>query len=266
MLSNYLSDVAKEMRLKSASLRRDFASHRLSGGENREDLVRMFLANHLPRRFGVATGMVISSDGPLSNQADLLIVDSLNNAPLYPTASNQLWPAEAVYALVEVKTNLSPSELSDCISKCRRFKALQRRFSDAGNNQRIRESLFVVWGFDCATPSTFKASLGSALDEIPRSEQPDLVIVPDKVVARCGSYLELSKLGQPNSLHRKQLQQTLSENLYAFAAESMELLDLRENSLLAGFVWIDSWLRQAGSRLADPVTYIPPNQLFGRKV
>ena len=57
VLPEYLSDVAKDMRTKSAAIRRDFAPHHLSAGENREDLVADFLTNHLPRRFGVNSGI-----------------------------------------------------------------------------------------------------------------------------------------------------------------------------------------------------------------
>lgn len=39
----------------------------------------------------------------------------------------------------------------------------------------------------------------------PISEQPDLAIIPDGFAARPGTYIELSKLGQPNSAHRAQL-------------------------------------------------------------
>ena len=144
ILPEYLSEVAKDMRAKSAAIRRDFASHRLSAGENREDLIAEFLVNHLPRKFGVSSGMVISHDGVFSNQADLVVVDEQNNAPLYAASRNKLWPVEAVYALIEVKTTLHPAELTDAIAKGRRFKALKRRFCEAGQVQRIADSLFVI--------------------------------------------------------------------------------------------------------------------------
>jgi hypothetical protein len=205
VLPDYLSDVAREMRAKSASIRRDFNSHRLCAGENREDLVEVFLTDHLPRKFGVRSGMVISHDGAFSNQADLVVVDALNNSPLYAATRNQLWPVEAVYALLEVKTALSPRDLADSIAKGRRFKALSRRFCEAGQDQRITDSLFVIWGFECPSPSTFKANLLPALSGVPRAEQPDLIVVPDRIVVRAGTYLELSRLGRPNSPHRTQL-------------------------------------------------------------
>ena len=40
--------------------------------------------------------MVISHDGVFPNQADLVVVDEQNNAPLYAATHNKLWPVEAV--------------------------------------------------------------------------------------------------------------------------------------------------------------------------
>lgn len=266
ILPEYLSDVARDMRAKSAAIRRDFASHRPSAGENREDLVADFLTNHLPRRFGVSTGMVISHDGAFSNQADLVVVDEQNNAPLYAATRNKLWPVEAVYSLIEVKTTLGPGDISDAVAKGRKFKTLQRRYCEAGQVQGITDSLFVIWAFESANSSTVKTNLTAALAGVPRSEQPDLIVVPDRIVARAGTYLELSKLGQANSQHRAQLHAQYGSNLNALIPEPAEVYDLGENVLLAWYIWFDSWLRQAGSRLTDPVAYLPPDQVFGRVV
>ena len=266
VLPEYLSDVARDMRAKSAAIRRDFASHRLSAGENREDLVDEFLTNHLPCKFGVSSGMVISHDGVFSNQADLVVVDQQNNAPLYAATRNKLWPVEAVYALVELKTTLRPSDLADAIAKGRKFKTLKRRFCEAGQAQRMTDSLFVIWAFDSAASITVKANLFAALAGVPRSEQPDLIVVPDRLVARAGSYIEVSRLGQPNSLYRAQLHAQHGPDLEALMPDPAEVGDLGENALLAWYVWFDSWLRQAGSRLTDPVAYLPPNEVFGRMV
>jgi hypothetical protein len=266
MLPEYLADVAREMRSRSASIRRDFAEHRLSAGENREDLVQGFLRTHLPKKFGVNSGMVISHDGAFSNQADLVVVDERNNAPLYGATRNQLWPAEAVYSLVEVKTSLGPAELADAVAKGRRFKTMSRRFCQAGEQQRIQESLFVIWAFDAGSAETFKANLHHALSPVPTGEQPDLVVVPDKYVVRAGQYLELSAWGQPGSEYRKQLQAQHGTNLNTLMQSPFELYEMGENALMAWYLWFDSWLRQAGSRLTDPVAYLPPDQIFGRVV
>lgn len=266
VLPEYLADVAKEMRAKSASIRRDFASHHLSAGENREDLVSGFLRAHLPRRFGVSSGLVISHDGEFSKQADLLIVDEHNNAPLHAGNRNKLWPVEAIYALIEVKTQLGPNELADAIAKGRKFKTLQRRYCDAGQSLRIQDSLFVIWAFEAAATTTFKTNLLSALATVPRSEQPDLIVVPDRLVARAGSYLELSKIGQVGSPHRAELHAKHGPNLDVLLPSVAEVGELNENALMAWYVWFDSWLRQTGPRFTTPGAYVPLDTYFGRIV
>lgn len=266
ILPEYLSDVAAEMRLKSTAIRRDFASHRPSAGENREDIVAEFLKNHLPRKFGISSGLVISHDGTFSNEADLLVVDKLNNAPLHGTARNKLWPVEAVYALIEVKTTLHPAELKDAIAKGQRFKSLKRHFCDGGQVQHIFESLFVIWAFDSAAPSTVKDNLVAALKGVPRSEQPDFVVVLNSFVARTGSYFELAKIGQPDSALRKQMHAQHGADLEPLLSDLIEVSDFGTDALMAWYVWFDSWLRQAGSRLTYPHTYVPPDKIFGRTV
>jgi hypothetical protein len=265
VLPNCLADVANEMKAKSKAIRRDFASHRLSAGENRETLVADFLAGHLPRRFEVSSGMVISHNGVFSNQADLVVADALNNSPLYGRSANKLWPVESILALFEVKTSLDLNQLRDSIEKGRRFKTLKRRFFNPGNSQRISDSLFVIWAFDCPAPETLKQNLLRELAEVPRNEQPDFVIVPDRVVVRGGSYLELSTLGQAASLHRKQLEQQYGSNIETLLPP-LQVGDAGENSLMTWYVWFYSWLMQAGDRSATLTDYLPPDQIYGHIV
>ena len=267
VLHDYLADVANEMKRKSTAIRRDFAKHRLSAGENRETLVNEFLTGHLPRRFEVSSGMVVSHDGSFSNQADLVVVDALNNSPLYGSSAHKLWPVESVLALFEVKTSLGPSELRDSVAKGRRFKTLNRRFFNPGNGQRITDSLFIIWAFDCPEPETLKKNLLQELAEVPRNEQPDFVIVPDRVVVRGGSYLELSTIGQPTSSHRRQLQQQYGPSIETVLLPlPVQVYDTGENSLMAWYVWFYSWLMQAGDRSATLMDYLPPDRTYGRVV
>ena len=263
-ISEYMNDAAKEMRRRSKSIRRDFAMHRGAAGDLRENLLAKFLKDHLPRRFGVRCGFAISSDGWVSNQADVLVVDQDNNAPLHPGSSHELWPVEAVYALVEVKSKLPPHELRDAVNKCRRFKQPHRKF--VGNaSQMIKESLFVIWSFDGAKPTTIRDNLTEAVSDVPAQERPDFVVDLNGFVATSGTYLELSKLGQPNSDHRNQLEKEHGgPDLSVLLPNPIQAFDFAANSLLVWYVWFDSWLRQAGTRRCDPVAYLPPTQHFGK--
>jgi len=266
ILPDYLSDVAKQMRLESDSIRRDFATHHLSAGENRETLVKRFLKSHLPERFGVSNGIVISHNGVFSKQADLVVVDKNNNAPLYSNARNKLWPVESVYALIEVKTNLNPSDLSDAIAKGRKFKKLKRSFCNADQMQRLADSLFIIWAFESASPSRVKSNLLLAFNGVPLSERPDLIIVLNGVVAMSGSYLSLVKFGLKGSAFQVQLQGKLQWERQPLFVPELEMAELGENSLLGFYLWFDSWLRRAGFRFTDPLAYLPIEGNFGRVV
>ena len=247
-IADYMADVAAEMARRSAAIRRDFATHRPSGGNNREDLVAKFLNEHLPDRFGVSTGLIISHDGVFSNEADLVVVDRMNNAPLYATSEKKHWLVEAVYGLIEVKTQLSPRDLKDAVSKLRRFKCLQRRFRETRDGQGMEESLAILWSYESPDPRVVKANLVSSLAPIPMEERPDFVVVPDKLVARSGSYLELATLGQPGSPYRRDLMAKYGDELPPELKEPVTVDDLGQNALLAWYVWFDSWLGQAGGR------------------
>ena len=265
-LVEYMEDVANEMSRQSTAIRRDFSQHRLSAGENRQDLVENFLLSHLPERFGVSSGFVVSHDGMFSNQADLVVVDKKNNAPLYGNNRNKLWPAEAVYALIEVKTKLDAANLTDSVSKGQRFKRMTRKFCETKEFQSLRDSLFVVWSFESSRPKTMKDSLIASLENIPWSERPDFIIALDGIVARSGSYLEISKLGHPNSPFRQSLVSRYGDDLFKLLPEPAEIYNLGPHSLLAWYIWFDSWLRQAGSRFTNPVDYLPKEYIFGTKI
>ena len=264
-LVDYVADTAKEMRRKSEAIRRDFAMHKGAAGENREDLVVKFLRDHLPTRFGVRHGFAMSLDDGVSKQADVLVVDHLSNAPLHPRASHELWPVEAVYALVEVKTALSPRDLQDAVKKCQCFKQLKRRFVGDGS-QRIEDSLFVIWSFDGARAETIKENLVEAVRDVPVGERPDFVVDLNGLVATSGNYLAISRLGQPNSEHRRELEAKYGGDLSGLLPDPVQALDAGANSLLVWYVWFDSWLRHAGARRCDPVAYLPAGQRFGRRL
>ena len=264
-MDKYWKDVVGRMAIQSDAIRRDFAQHRPSAGDNREDIVEKFLKQHLPKRFGIGTGFVFSHDDKLSNQADLLIVDDHNNSSFYPDDRNQLWPVEAVYALIEVKTNLNRYELDMAVTKGRRFKSLPRNFLDAGQGMRIADSLFVIWSFESPEVVTVKRNLIELLNGVPREEQPDLIVVPGRFVAMAGSFHELSQRGQPGSKYRAQLVSQHGGSLPPFREQSL-VYELGPDSLMGWYIWFDSWLRQVGSRFTDLTKYLPANQIFGRQI
>lgn len=265
VFTDYMKGVAEEMKRKSDSIRCAYKTHNPTAGECREDLVKIFLENSLPKRFGVSTGLVISPEEEFSNQADLVIVDEQNNAPLYPDMDNKLWPIEAVYALIEVKTKLNPSDLKDAVEKGQKFKRMKRKFCDTGPNQRIRDSFYVIWAFESPSPETLRKNIIDVYQDIPKAVQPDFVVVPNSLVVQSGRYLDLLLKGQPNSPHRKKMERQHGYNFESHHTELFRMYDFGENSLLLWYIWFDSCLRQAGSRFSDPGEYLSKD-VFGRRI
>jgi hypothetical protein len=124
----------------------------------------------------------------------------------------------------------------------------------------------VLWGFESPKLNTIKANLLAAVADVPVSEQPDLVLVPDRFVARAGQYLELARLGKPNSTWRRQLHEKHGPDLSPLLPAPVEVDDFGENALMAWYVWFASWLRHSGPRAYDPLRYLPAERTWGRRV
>ena len=265
-LTDYFASIAAELGRKGEQLRLDYQSHRPSGGRNREEFVADFFRSHLPSAFGVSRGLVVSCQGEFARQADVLIVDHQRNAPMYREAPEPIWFIESIYCMLEVKSKLTPSELGDSIQKCCHFKRLPRSFSDLPGLPKIRDSLFVLWAFGGPSTPRVKENVSNAYADIPRSEQPDFIVIPDAVLVRSGKYHELTKLGQEGSPHREQVVAQSRGDLELAIGEPFEVLELAGNTLLVFFVWLLSWLQGAGPRAGSPLSYLPDRFIYGRKL
>src|SRR5258708_28234929 len=87
-----------------------FIGHSGDKGENREDILRDFLKEHLPKRYGVVKGEIITSTGQRSHAVDIIVYDALN-CPLLYSGKTVVVPVEGVYGIIEVKSRLSKAEL-----------------------------------------------------------------------------------------------------------------------------------------------------------
>ena len=103
-----------------------FIKHGGDKGENREEILREFLSTHLPKRYGVIKGEIITKDGAHSHAADIIIYDTLDCPVLYKGKTAVL-PIEGVYGIIEVKSRLSKAEFLDASHKIESFKRLVLR-------------------------------------------------------------------------------------------------------------------------------------------
>lgn len=98
-----------------------FVKHAGDKGENREHILREFLAEHLPKKYGVTKGEVISKQGQHSHSADIIIYDAINCPVLY-SEKTSIVPAEGVYGIIEVKSSLSKTEFIGAARQIENFK------------------------------------------------------------------------------------------------------------------------------------------------
>lgn len=131
-----LASVAERM---WASFSERLIPHPHEFGTDREQVVREFLALHLPKRFGVSTGFVFDSSGAVSRQMDVVIYDC-NDCPRFETVGGKyFFPCEAVVAVGEVKSRIgSKLEFVNALENLHSVKILDR--SAGGENFDRRDN------------------------------------------------------------------------------------------------------------------------------
>ena len=94
-------------------------------GMLRESLVRNLLRYFLPESFGISDGFVITADGSISGQCDVVIY-SRRYGPVIQTAERQrFFPVEAVVAVGEVKSKPDGTVLRDALENLVKIKEMR---------------------------------------------------------------------------------------------------------------------------------------------
>ncbi|WP_435528087.1 DUF6602 domain-containing protein [Microbacterium aurantiacum] len=105
----------------------DLTRHGTTIGDDSEANWARVLREFLPARYGIAKGQVMDSLGSISDQIDLLIYDGQYTPLLAKTANGDLFvPAEAVYAVFEVKQETNKHFLEYAGSKIASVRELHR--------------------------------------------------------------------------------------------------------------------------------------------
>ncbi len=95
-------------------------------GNEREQGLKCFLENYLPSRYAITTGEIVDREGNTSRQCDLIIYDRLNHPLLLAGKNVRILLAESVFAVIEVKSVLTSTELKDSVEKIKWLKELKR--------------------------------------------------------------------------------------------------------------------------------------------
>lgn len=112
---NYFSLVSDELLLKLNQTRQFIKKHNPTIGVLTEEILRTFLKTYLPKIVSVEQGFIISENGVVSKQCDILIYDSNYYAPFYRINDIVVVPADSVIAVIEVKTTLTKPIFHDVI-------------------------------------------------------------------------------------------------------------------------------------------------------
>lgn len=105
----------------------DLTSHGTTIGDDSEANWARALREFLPARYGVASGHVMDADGKISDQIDVLIYDPQYSPLLAQTSAGDLFvPAEAVYAVFEVKQEMNKPLMEYAGHKIESVRRLRR--------------------------------------------------------------------------------------------------------------------------------------------
>jgi len=99
--------------------------HRGERGRQREAGLSDFLGEHLPGAYGVGTGEIVSFSGAeVSPQCDVIIYDRLRMPILGRSELVQQVPMEAVYSVIECKSTIDATALSNTQTKFSKIRGL----------------------------------------------------------------------------------------------------------------------------------------------
>jgi len=110
-------------------------------GIAREEILRRFLRDNLPRRYEVSSGFVFDSRA-ISQQLDIIIADALVAPRFEVSGGIRFYPCESVVAVGQVKTHVSSRrEMWDAINNLRSVSLLDRTADGQAVCDRTGQSL-----------------------------------------------------------------------------------------------------------------------------
>lgn len=234
-MSQYFDHVAQQLHSRIQQAKVFITKHNATTGALAEAVLREFLQEHLPRGVSVEEGFIIDAKGGLSKQCDIIIYDSHHYAPFYRTGQVVVLPAEAVIAVIEVKTSIVKSRFHDVIKYFASFKRIEGDF---------RTYLFLYdapeihlmdgWFQSYPHPGQYQAF-----------DHDTFQLLPDEIVGLDPSYL----------LHRD-LVDTGSDNLgylsFFFEDQEETAINALELFFLSVYGQVETHLQRHTSKILEP--------------
>lgn len=156
------------------------AFHPGAKGDNSELNWVGMLQDFLPRRYCVNAAFVVDATGAASDQIDVVVYDRQYSPLFFQHAGGLYIPAESVYAVFEVKPELSKATVEyagEKIASVRRLERTSAEIRHAGGEYAAREPQPILGGLLAGrsgwTPP-FGEAFGQALDARSIDERLDL--------------------------------------------------------------------------------------------
>jgi hypothetical protein len=112
----YVRSLSEELRSRSDRVRQLIGdAHWFHDGNHKEELLAEVLIRHLPTRYSVSRGFLITPDTQpdCSREQDLLILDASNHPFLFKSAGLSITFSSSVAAALSVKTSVGKEEFMD---------------------------------------------------------------------------------------------------------------------------------------------------------
>jgi hypothetical protein len=250
-LAEIMSQAAQEMTLSLAKIRTAM-SHNLSKGEAAEETVRRFFRRYLPHSLGVTSGQVVDSTGQRSRQLDVIIYD-LARTPILFTSDedgHQLVPVEGVIAVVEVKSQVQPSDMESVVTNMLSVKRLsksayvpqgmiQETMRVHGREWDYFPTLYFLFAYESGDLVGINRALAQQLTGLPEHERVDMACLLSKGVL---------------------INATTGGTFDAVPSPGSRLSSYEtRNALLVFYLSISTYLLQAKTRPIMVVRYMPPS-------
>ena len=124
-LQNSLSIEQKLLQVKLELSSQSITHAGTMGAVNEEHFVNV-LRKYLPNRYAVDSGIIIDSTGSTSHQIDVVIYDKQYTPTLLDQENHRYIPAEAIYAVIEVKPTINKQYLDYAGEKAESVRVLHR--------------------------------------------------------------------------------------------------------------------------------------------
>ena len=184
-------------------------------GDETELAWRDFLARALPNRYRVGDGFVVDADGRRSDQTDVIVFDRQYSPPLFMAGNVQYVPAEAVYAVFEVKQRIDRRNLHLACDKAASVRSLRRTSSGIPSAEGILDPkpphriLAGILALSNSYSGSFGESLGEMMARVPEAQQLDLGCALND-----GSFLVNYRAGEVESIESSPASSSLVSFLF----------------------------------------------------